>query len=103
MRGLRTQLHEEFQGQFITIKYKTLSNDEIKDYNCKLEGKEKDLRNRDDSTGIDNIVIRVYDQNGLKKVRQLIPERIISISGKGKVVKHRYHHRLRLTSLQNIS
>jgi len=56
MRGLRTQLHKEFQGQFITIKYKTLSNDEIKDYN-----------------------------------------------GKGKVVKPRYHHRLRLTSLQNIS
>ena len=43
MRGLRTQLHEEFQGQFITIKYKTQSNDEIKYYNCKLEGKEKDL------------------------------------------------------------
>ena len=103
MRGLRTQLHKEFQGQFITIKYRTQSNNEIKDYNCKLEGKEKDLRNRDDSTGIDNIVIRVYGQNGLKKVRQLIPERIISISGKGKVVKPRYHHRLRLTSLQNIS
>ena len=103
MRGLRTQLHEEFQGQFITIKYRTQSNDEIKDYNCKLEGKEKELKNRNDSTGIDNIVIRVYDQNGLKKVRQLIPERIISISGRGKVVKPVFHHRLRLTSLQNIS
>ena len=103
MKGLRTQLHEEFQGQFITIKYKTLSNDEIKYYNCKLEGKEKDLKNRNDSTRIDNIVIIIHGQNGLKKAKQLIPERIISISGKGKVVKPVFHHRLRLTSLQNIS
>ena len=48
-------------------------------------------------------MIIIHGQNGLKKAKQLIPERIISISGKGKVVKPRYHHRLRLTSLQNIS
>ena len=105
MNGLRTELHKRYKGQFITIVYIPKSTEEETEYNCKLEGKEKDLKNRKDSTGIDNIVINKRNKitNKMTDKRQLIPERIIEIRGQGKVVKPRLHIRKQLTSLQQIA
>ena len=103
MDGLRTQLHKKYKGQFINIKYKTLSNNDVKYYHCKLEGREKNPDNKKDFTGDDNIVIKIYNKKGLKKIKQLIPERILSIKGQGHVVIPSYYKRLQLNSLQKIS
>ena len=103
MDGLRTQLHKKYKGQFINIKYKTLSNNDVRYYHCKLEGREKNPDNKKDFTGDDNIVIKIYNRKGLKKIRQLKPERILSIRCQCLEVIPSYYKRLQLNSLQKIS